>query len=231
MATRVKPPVASGFRARASSACSTASPWMEETMNRNAEPRASRGRLPAVAMALFVMGALGLVQGCGGDDPTGLAPAPVPPGTTVPTSGLTFVPLGRNTPALRDTSASFWAKVGDEREVRLYYLPRAGQSDSTEYLRFRVRDLASLTVEFSPAGLRFDPDEPAELKLSFGEKDGDLNDDGRTDAADDAVLSRLGLWRREAASLPWVKLSSRIKVETDEIEADITGFTSYAIAY
>jgi hypothetical protein len=208
-------------------------------------------------MALFVMGALGLVQGCGGDDPTGLAPAPVPPGTTVPTSGLTFVPLGRNTPALRDTSASFWAKVGDEREVRLYYLPRAGQSDSTEYLRFRVRDesllrrpdgtsfgpndsllitvrvvdLASLTVEFSPAGLRFDPDEPAELKLSFGEKDGDLNDDGRTDAADDAVLARLGLWRREAASLPWVKLSSRIKVETDEIEADITGFTSYAIAY
>jgi hypothetical protein len=230
---------------------------MEETMIRNAEPRASRGRLPAVAMALFVMGALGLVQGCGGDDPTGLAPAPVPPGTTVPTSGLTFVPLGRNTPALRDTSASFWARVGDDREVRLYYLPRAGQSDSTEYLRFRVRDesllrrpdgtsfgpndsllitvrgvdLASLTVEFSPAGLRFDPDEPAELKLSFGEKDGDLNDDGRTDAADDAVLARLGLWRREAASLPWVKLSSRIKVETDEIEADITGFTSYAIAY
>jgi len=228
---------------------------MEEMMTRNAEPRAGRGRTPALLRALLV--ALLLVQGCGSDAPAGPDTTPVPPGTTVPTSALTFVPLGRNTPALRDTAASFWARVGDNREVRLYYLSRTGRTDSTEYLRFRVRnrsllrrpdgsafgpndslritvrvvDLASLTVEFSPAGLRFDPNEPAELKLSFREKGGDLNDDGRTDAADAAVLARLGLWRREAASAPWVKLSSRTKVETDEIEADIIGFTSYAIAY
>lgn len=226
-------------------------------MTRIAERRTSRGRRPALVLALACGLALAPVQGCGSEGATGLAPEPDPPGTTLPTSGLTFVPLGRNTPALRDTTKSFWARVGDNREVRLYYLPRAGRTDSTEYLRFRVRnesllrrpdgtafgpndsllitvrvvDLASLTVEFSPAGLQFDPDEPAELKLSFGEKNGDLNDDGRRDSADDALRTRLGLWRREAPALPWVKLASRIRIDTDELEADITGFTSYAIAY
>lgn len=180
-----------------------------------------------------------------------------PPGTSLPASQLTFVPVGRNTPSLATTTTSFWAKVGDNREVRLYYRPRAGRSDSTEYLRFRVRnrsllrrpdgstfgpndsllitlrvtDPVALVVEFSPAGLLFDPNEPAELKLSFKERGGDLNDDGRSDSTDDGVRTRLAIWKQESLGLPWVKLSTTLVVGNDEVEARLTGFTSYAIAY
>lgn len=188
------------------------------------------------------------------------ATAPVtdpPPGTSLPASQLTFVPVGRNTPALAATTTSFWAKVGDNREVRLYYRPRAGRTDSTEYLRFRVRnrsllrrpdgssfapndsllitlrvtDPVALVVEFSPAGLQFDPNEPAELKLSFKEREGDLNDDGRSDSTDASVRTRLAIWKQESLGLPWVKLSTTLVVGNDEVEARLTGFTSYAIAY
>lgn len=188
------------------------------------------------------------------------ATAPVtdpPPGTSLPASQLTFVPVGRNTPTLVATTTSFWAKVGDNREVRLYYRPRAGRTDSTEYLRFRVKnrsllrrpdgssfgpndsllitlrvtDPVALVVEFSPAGLQFDPNEPAELKLSFKERGGDLNDDGRSDSSDDSVRTRLAIWKQESLGLPWVKLSTTLVVGNDEVEARLTGFTSYAIAY
>lgn len=188
------------------------------------------------------------------------ATAPVtdpPPGTSLPASQLTFVPVGRNAPTLAATTTSFWAKVGDNREVRLYYRPRAGRTDSTEYLRFRVKnrsllrrpdgssfgpndsllitlrvtDPIALVVEFSPAGLLFDPNEPAELKLSFKERGGDLNDDGRSDSTDDNVRTRLAIWKQESLGLPWVKLSTTLVVGNDEVEARLTGFTSYAIAY
>ena len=188
------------------------------------------------------------------------ATAPVtdpPPGTSLPASQLTFVPVGRNTPTLATSTTSFWAKVGDNSEVRLYYRPRAGRTDSTEYLRFRVRnrsllrrpdgssfgpndsllitlrvtDPVALVVEFSPAGLLFDPNEPAELKLSFKERGGDLNDDGRSDSSDDSVRTRLAIWKQESLGLPWVKLSTTLVVGNDEVEARLTGFTSYAIAY
>lgn len=170
---------------------------------------------------------------------------------------LTFVQLGQNAPALVATTTSFWARVGVNKEIRLYYKPRPGRNDSTEYLRFRVRqkslskrpdgssfassdsilitlrvtDPSKLIVDFSPSGLQFDPKEPAELKLSLKEKGGDLNDDGSVDAADTTLLPRLSIWRQEAAGLPWFKLVSSLTVTNDELEAKLTGFTSYAVAY
>lgn len=198
---------------------------------------------------------MALVAACGDD--TTAPDAAQPPGTTLPASALSFVPLGRNAPTLVATTASFWARVGDNREIRMYYRPRAGRTDSTEFLRFRVRngsllrrpdgttfgpndslqitlrvtDPVALTVEFSPSGLQFAPAEPAELKLSFKERNGDLNDDGKNDGSDDIVRSRLAIWKQESAGLPWVKLLSALVVGNDEIEAKLTGFTSYAIAY
>lgn len=192
---------------------------------------------------------------CGGD--TTAPPGEQPPGSSVPASALSFVPLGRNAPSLVSNTASFWARVGEDRILRMYYRPRAGRTDSTEFLRFRVRkksllrrpdgtsfgpndslqitlrvtDPTSLVVEFSPAGLLFDPSDPADLKLSFHERNGDLNDDGKSDASDATVLSRIAIWKQESAGLPWVKLLSNLVVGADEIEAKLTGFTSYAIAY
>ena len=208
--------------------------------------------LRATAAALLLTAA----AACADDDATS-PPVDLPPGSSVPASQLNFVPVGRNTPALATTTTSFWARVGDNREVRLYYRPRAGRNDSTEYLRFRVKnksllrrpdgtsfgpndsllitlrvtDPTALVVEFSPAGLQFDPNEPAELKLSFKERGGDLNDDGRSDSSDDTVRSRLAIWKQESLGLPWVKLLTTLVVGNDEVEAKLTGFTSYAIAY
>lgn len=198
-----------------------------------------------------------VAAGCTSTEPAGLEPGTAPPGSSFPTSALTFVPLGRNSPGLSATTATFWAKVGENRELRLYYRPRPGRADSTEFLRFRVKnrsllrrpdgspfaandsvlitvrisDPVSLVVEFLPAGLLFDPNEAAELKLSFKERGGDLNDDGRSDGADAVVRTQIAVWRQESVNLPWVKLASTLLVGADEIEARLTGFTSYAIAY
>ena len=39
------------------------------------------------------------------------------------------------------------------------------------------------------------------------------------------------VWRRETASAPWTRVASRVAVGAHEVEADIGGFTGYAIAW
>lgn len=170
---------------------------------------------------------------------------------------LRVVRTSADAPPLVTTSASFYARKGQNREVRMYYRPEAGFVDSTEFLRFKVPDeslelrpdgstiamgdsvlitvtvidATKLIVDFQPAGLRFAATKPAELKLSFAEGDDDLVPDGVIDAADAAARLRLAIWRRETIADPWVRLSSMLSVGTGEVEADIVGFTNYAIAY
>lgn len=173
----------------------------------------------------------------------------------VETSELGFLRLDETAPAFPVTTKSFWAKRGTDREVRLYH-EKVGD-DSTEFLRFRVRDeslwerpngtrfavgdsvlitvtvvdLANLIVDFQPSGLRFNPAEPAELKFEFSEADDDLDEDGDVDPDDWGLEQTLSIWRRESPTQPWVQLSSVVEVEIDEIEAEVLGFTNYAIAY
>ena len=45
------------------------------------------------------------------------------------------------------------------------------------------------------------------------------------------MRSRLAIWKQESLGLPWVKLLTTLVVGNDEVEAKLTGFTSYAIAY
>lgn len=160
-------------------------------------------------------------------------------------------------PPLVATTASFYARKGQDRELRIYYRPALGATDSTEFLRFKVSeksldrrpdgsaiaagdsvlitvtviDATRLIVDFQPAGLRFAAGEPADLKLSFAQADDDIDDDGDVDGEDDAAKTLLAIWRRETILDPWVRLSSALSVSTDEVEANITGFTNYAIAY
>ena len=94
-----------------------------------------------------------------------------------------------------------------------------------------VIDLANLIVDFQPSGLRFRADEPARLKFKFAETDDDLDEDGDVDAEDQLHETELAIWKRESVGDPWVRLSSNLEVELDQIEADILGFTNYAIAY
>ena len=73
--------------------------------------------------------------------------------------------------------------------------------------------------------------EPAELKIHYDHANGDLNDDGSVDAEDDSLESTLSIWRQEQPGDPFVRLTSVLSVELDEAEAELTGFSRYALAY
>jgi len=208
-----------------------------------------------ILMSVLVAGA------CSESALPGPAPAgPPPPGTQPPgtqTFTPSFISAASDAPAIANPVVSFYAKKGVDAEAFMYYRPRPGRTDSTVFVRFRVgknalftrpgggaiaagdsvlititlADPVHLVIDMQPAGLRFTPTEPAELKLSYLEADDDLNHDGRVDAADTALESALAIWRREGSTSPWTKLASIVQIGTHEIEALVTGFTSYAVAY
>jgi hypothetical protein len=88
-----------------------------------------------------------------------------------------------------------------------------------------------LLFEMSPSGLRFNPDEPAELEIEYAEGDDDLNDDGEIDEEDDQLETQLAVWRQATLDADFERLITRLEVDLEEIEADIVGFSRYAIAY
>lgn len=204
---------------------------------------------------------LGFVAGCGAPD-----------GATRPSeSGLslrhgsrraseavaepTFFGNAPGAPPLAAQQVSFWAVKGQDRRVSLFYQPRPGRNDSTEFLRFRVRsrsllaapggvpfqlgdsvlitltvaDSSRLIVEFQPAGLQFDPDRPAELEFRMDECDLDLNGDGVMDGADRALLRSSQVFRQETLTDPWVPQST-LQAVTD-FRTKVNGFTRYVVAY
>jgi hypothetical protein len=83
----------------------------------------------------------------------------------------------------------------------------------------------------TPEGLTFSPAEPAELKIHYNHADHDFNDDGSVNQFDDQIKNQLANWRQETLNDPFAKLGSVNVEETEEINADIFGFTRYAIAY
>ena len=218
------------------------------------ERRSTRYARRPIAMLTMAVG-VALAAACGGGDAT----APPPDSTTTkPESDLHFMHASDSAPPLAQKSITFYAVRGQDREVRLYYHARAGSSDSTEFLRFRVRsgslvqrpdgtpiangdslpititvaDTTRLIVQFEPSGLTFATTDPARLTLKYSEEDDDLNGDGHVDATDLALKPLLGLWRQESPSEPWILLPTSVSlVISDEVEADVPGFTRYAIAY
>ena len=193
-----------------------------------------------------VVALLALVASCGADT---TAPQ------QKPTSELHFIAFASNAPAIRDTVASFYAKRGENREIRLRYAPVSGESE--EFLRFevdaqalafrpdgsafaqgdsilitvRLTDLRHLKFDFQPAGLRFSADHPARLRVEFAHCDRDLNGDGVLDPQDQQLLLTAGIWRQEATTDPWERLAGSLHLDIDEVEASILGFTGYAFAY
>lgn len=201
-------------------------------------------RAASVAIAALALAACGDGTGNGDDG-------------AVETTELQFLAPAPDAPPLVVTTASFYARKGEDRRLRMFYRPRPGEADSTEFLRFEVKaqsllrrpngssiaqgdsvlitvtvvDLTRFIVDFQPSGLRFAPDEPAQLKLEFDEADDDIDDDGDIDGDDDLRKTQLSLWRRETAAQPWVQIASQVEVDLEQLEADILGFTNYAIAY
>jgi hypothetical protein len=164
-----------------------------------------------------------------------------------PSGDLHFLHPAIDAAALAETSVTFYAYRTREVEAAIWYHPRPGQSDSTEFIRFKVPeqaiaedsvqititvvDAANMIVQFEPSGLRFDPRNPARLTIKYSEADDDLNDDGVVDTVDESLKATLALWKQETATDPWVQLPGLNLEASDEVEADIFSFTRYAVAY
>lgn len=175
---------------------------------------------------------------------------------TKPPSELNVIHVAPTSTPLFNPSASFYAKRGEDREVRIFFQDEVG-GQGEEYLRLRVNaqsllalpdgtpvlggdsvlihvnvvDPAEMLFELTPSGLQFNPLDPAELKIHYDHANGDLNDDGRVDGEDDSLESTLSIWRQEQPGDPFVRLTSVLSVELDEAEAELTGFSRYALAY
>ncbi|HEX5817894.1 MAG TPA: hypothetical protein VFY20_03395 [Gemmatimonadales bacterium] len=206
-----------------------------------------------IAVLFLSLGVLG-VAACGDDSSD--TPGPDDPGTTRPPEELSILRLAADAPPLFENSVTFWAVRGEDREGRLYFSDGQGQRGE-EYLRLRIGsssllarpdgtpiaagDSVQITVtvvdptqilfQFAPEGLTFSSSSPAELDIEYDEAGDDLNDDGSVDDEDDDVESRLGVWRQATVGQPFVRLGSAVIEDLREIEAELTSFSRYAIAY
>ena len=178
--------------------------------------------------------------------------------TAGPGGGITptIVTLPAGAPPLYQSSASFYAKLGEDREGSLYFQDASG-GPGERFARLRVRaasllslpdgtlinpgdsvlitlrvvDPTQLLVELDPAGLKFDAAAPATLELSYSATGGDLNDDGQVTLADSVLAGKLGIWRQETAGAPFVLLLSTRLLNLEEVTAQLNGFSRYALAY
>lgn len=174
-----------------------------------------------------------------------------------PANELRLLTVASTAPLVATTTTSFWAVKGKNAGVDLWYHARPGQRDSTKFLEFRmggatldrrpdgsviaqgdsvlitltVVSPTNLIVDFQPSGLKFSANDPAKLKMFFGECGDDLDRDGQVTSSDDAIEQQLSIWRQETPTSPWIKVSSLVVKDNKEIDAELGGFTGYAIAY
>jgi hypothetical protein len=80
---------------------------------------------------------------------------------------------------------------------------------------------ADVVVQLEPTGLKFDSSHPAELRLDYGEAEG----------MNPLVLAKVGVWRQERTSDPFVLIGSAIQTDLLKFRANLTGFSRYALAY
>jgi hypothetical protein len=179
-----------------------------------------------------------------------------PGDTTRSPSELNIVRLNATSPPLFNPEQSFYAVQGQDREVRISFQDVGGQ-EGEEFLRFRVRpgslasrpdgspialgdsvqvtirvvDAAKILFEMEPSGLTFNSAEPAELKIHYNHGDHDFNADGAINTSDITIKDQLSIWRQELLTGPFTKVGSVNVEDAEEINADILGFTRYAIAY
>jgi len=164
--------------------------------------------------------------------------------------------------ALETLRATFVAVAGERQSFRIRYLmPAAEGGPSPHFFRLDLHhrtliahpdgtpiaegesvvitvtiDPSDLRVELEPSGLRFNPDEPAELRLSYHRANPDLDGDGDVDLHDaDLENNLLGLWVRpgaEDSGEDWTLLGEADQDLVDkDFKAEIEHFSGYVVAW
>lgn len=175
----------------------------------------------------------------------------------VPNTQLRVIVQDTTAPPLVATRDSFWAKVGDGRELHFNYQGATPADTGEEFLRFEVPGdglfrkpdgsafqtgdsiLITVTIDdpsrflfrFEPAGLQFSSAHPARLKVKYLRAEHDFNEDGVEDSADTTIEHSLDVWWREGPVADWFRVGSIKFEELDEIAANILSFSEYAIAW
>lgn len=175
----------------------------------------------------------------------------------VPGSELHFVQQDPLAPPLYTVRDSMWAKVGDGRELRLFYQGATPVERGEEFLRlevpgdalyrwpdgslFQPGDSVLITVtvvnpaefvfQFEPSGLTFRTDHPARLKIEYHHGDHDFDRDGDEDATDAEIEQHLDLWHQAQVDGPWRSTSAVQFSELDELDTNILAFSQYAVAW
>lgn len=171
----------------------------------------------------------------------------------LPEGKLAFIRAAADAPPLEATQMQVWAKAGEGRRIEIKYT-KVGEYGGDKCLEFdipgdalltrpdgtrfakgdsvlitvRVIDPAAFKFEFSPSGLRFNSNHPAELRISYKWADPDLNGDGRVDDRDRGFSFEI--WKQETDGGQWFKVGTSRDHDLQELRADITGFTKYAMA-
>jgi len=83
----------------------------------------------------------------------------------------------------------------------------------------------------TPSGLTFSESRPAELRIRYQHADPDYNDDGAVDSADEDAEDRFSIWRQAFPGQPFVRLGSVRFKDEQRVEANLAGFSRYAISY
>ena len=168
---------------------------------------------------------------------------------------LLSAPYG--TPSLAKTQVSFYAVQGRSGGADIWYHAKPGATDSLKFLEFRVgtgslatrpdgstitagdsvlititvTDQTHFIVDFQPSGLKFSANDQPTLRISFAACGADLNYDGVADAKDQAIMDSLSFWRQEGPFQPWNKVPSTVVQTTKDVNAQLGGFTGYAIEF
>lgn len=205
-------------------------------------PRASR----RIAAAL-----LATMAACSDSGPT----EPTP-GEERPESELIILRLAANAPPLFNPVVSFWAHRGQDSQGELFFRNPDGSrgdkyvqldlNDNTllaypdgrlfadgdsVLITMRVTDAQRILIEFEPTGLRFNPEEPAELEIRYAQANPDFDDDGDQDNQDLQIEQILSIWRQALPNAPFVRLGTFRIEDLKELEARLPGFSRLAIAY